>query len=148
MAQCNIQNLMDDARCFAGLNSGFLAAIQIQLWCDTTESLISPNPALQSVDDLQWYRFDILQIGPGMAIPNIQQVPVAPGVNPYLVLVNLDDGLKYKFQFFGTPPDVFWQIDDTPTLEPETPTTLFAGVNQYALNIVTDGGLTIQLTPV
>jgi hypothetical protein len=151
MATCDVQAILDDARCFYALNPAMLRAVTAQLWCNVAEglsNLVSDNPAIQNIDDLEWYRFNATELAPDTAIPNIGQVPVDPGPNAYLVILNLTDGLKYKLRLSGTPPAVFWDIDNTPTLEAETPTTIFAGGNDYSLDIITDGGLTVTLTPI
>ena len=149
--QCDVQSLLDDARCFATLNPSLRSAVALALWCDVAEgisNISSGNPFLQNIDDSLWYQFNATELGAGIAIPNIGQTPGAAGVNPYLVIVNLDDGLKYKVRLSGTPPAVFWDIDPSATLEAETPTTISAGGNNYTLDVFTDGGLTLGLTPV
>lgn len=148
MAQCDVQSLLDDAACFAAVNPGLRSAAMAVLWCNIAEGLAnldSPNPALQSVDDNLWYRFNITEISPGVAVANPGQVAVDPDANPYLVLTDIDDGLKYKLSFFGVPPNVFWQIDGV-SVEPETPTVLFAGSNGFTLQTA-DSGTTIDLSP-
>lgn len=148
---CDVQTLLTNGRCFENLSPGLLNAAIAQLWCGVAEGIAnisSNNPALQSIDDSLWYRFNAVEIGTDQAIPNIGQVPVDPGANAYLVITNLDDGLKYKVRLAGVPPNVFWDIDPTATGEAETPTTIVAGGNDYSLDVVTDGGLTLQLTPI
>jgi len=151
MATCDIQSLMDDAACFNSLSPALLRVATAQLWCNVAEgigNIVSENPAIQNIDDLEWYRFNATELGPGDATPNIGQTPVDPGPNAYLVLLNLTDGLKYKLRLAGVPPAVFWDTDGVATGEAETPTVISAGGNDYDLNFVTDGGLTLRLTPV
>lgn len=138
---CDVQALLTNARCFAG--SSHLQAASLALWCAAAEVIADSqvdHVALQSDDGL-WYELRVsggtLQIGP---------VTATPGDNAYLVLVDLTDGLKYTFTLFGTGNAVEWEIDG-PTLEAETPTTLYAGATPYTLSTV-DEGDTIQLTPV
>lgn len=149
MSVCNVQDLLTDARCFYNLSAGSLSALTAELWCMASEVISPPttNPALQSDDGL-WYQINAIQTAPGDATINIPQVAVPPGAAPYLVILNLDDGLKYKFRLFGSPPSVVWDIEEVPTAEAETATVIDVGGTQYNLNIVTDGGLTVQLTPV
>lgn len=149
--QCDVQTLMDDAACFYSLNPAMLRVATAALWCDVAEgisNISSSNPFLQNIDDSLWYQFNGTELSAGVAIPNIGQTPGAAGVNPYLVIVNLTDGLKYKVRLSGAPPAVFWDIDGTPTLEAETPTIISAGGNNYDLNVYTDVGLTVGLDPV
>lgn len=148
---CDVQTLLTNGRCFAAINPNLRGAVFLSLWCGVAEglsNLVSDNPAIQNIDDSLWYKFNATELAPDVAIPNIAQSPTTPGANAYLVIVNLTDGLKYKLRLSGTPPAVFWDIDDTPTLEAETPTTIFAGGNDYTLDIITDGGLTVTLTPI
>lgn len=149
MAQCDISALLNDGRCFYGLNPGLIEAVKVALWCRLLAAMSgeTTNAALQSDNGL-WYQINAIQTAPGEATINIPQVSVPPGAAPYLVILNLTDGLKYKFRLFGSPPSVVWDIEDVDTAEAETPTIIDVAGNQYYLNIVTDGGLTVQLTPV
>lgn len=147
MAQCDVQTILTDGRCFHGVNPAILRASVAALWCQVGEGLaggIVDNIALQSIDDNEWYEFNIAELSPGNAVAQPGQVPVAPGDNAYLVLTDVDNGLKYQLEFYGTPPNVFWQINGE-SVEDETPTTLYVGSRAYNLQIV-GGGSTIQLT--
>lgn len=148
---CDVQTLLTDGRCFAALNPNLRGAVFLQLWCQIAEgisNITNDNPAIQNIDDGLWYKFNATELAPDVAIPNISQTPTTAGANPYLVIVNLTDGLKYKLRLSGTAPAIFWDIDNTPTLEAETPTIIYAGGNDYDLDIITDGGLTVTLTPI
>lgn len=149
MAVCDVQTLLTDGRCFHGLSPGLLSAANVALWCDVSDIIanaLSNNPALQSIDDGLWYRLTPIETSPGRAILNVGQIPVDPGDNAELVLTDLDDGLNYVFQLYGVPPNVFWQILTTPTGNPATPTTLFAGSDGFILSTV-ESGSTIDLSP-
>jgi hypothetical protein len=142
---CDVQSLLDDARCFHGVNPRLHPALIAALWCSAAEAVagaVAEHVALQSDDGL-WYQLRAASGG-----DTIQMGPLTPdaGDNAYLVLVDLTDGLKYKFMFVGTGDDVTWQTDG-PTLEAETPTTIYAGAVPFTLHTV-DSGLTFQLNPV
>lgn len=139
---CDVQALLTDGRCLSG--NPKLGALSLALWCAAAEVVsnsVADHPALLS-DDGNWYQLRVaggtLQMGPQTE---------TPGDNEYLVLVDLTDGLKYIFRLVGTGESLTWQIDDDPTLEAETPTTLYAGATPYTLSTV-DEGSTWQLTPV
>lgn len=139
---CDVQTLLTNGRCFAG--SPYLQAASLALWCSAAEVIAgsqADHVALLS-DDGEWYQLRVvggtLQIGPQTE---------TPGDNEYLVLVDLTDGLKYIFRLVGAGDDVEWEIDETPTLEAETPTTVYAGATPYTLSTV-DEGLTIELNAV
>lgn len=140
---CDVQALLTNARCFAG--GSHLQAAGVALWCSAAEAIAgsqAEHVALQSDDGL-WYEIratsggETIQIGP---------VTATPGANAYLVLLDLTDGLKYKFELVGTGDAVEWQIAGL-SVEAETPTTVYAGATPYTLSTV-DAGLTIELNAV
>lgn len=135
---CDVQTLLTSGRCLA-----HLPAVGVALWCNAAEAIAgsqADHVAIQS-DDGNWYELRVvngtLQMGPQTA---------TPGANAYLVLVDLTDGLKYTFSLVGTGDDVTWEIGG-PTLEAETPTTLYAGATPYTLSTV-DAGSTWELNAV
>lgn len=140
---CDVQALLTDARCLSG--NPKLGALSLALWCSAAEVIAgaTTTPVALLSDDGNWYQLratsggETLQIGP---------VTATPGDNEYLVLVDLTDGLKYTLSLFGTGDAVEWEIDG-PTVEAETPTTVYAGATPYTLSTV-DEGDTIQLTAV
>lgn len=102
---------------------------------------------LQSTDGL-WYEITSLELGVGDATVDFGQTPVAAGTVPYRVIVNLTDGLKYKFILTTDGANVTGGYDDTgPTAEAETPTVIIdVSAREYQLNFITDGGIiTFQL---
>lgn len=142
---CDVQALLTEGKCFGAVSPGLRSALLAALWCDAGEAIAGSTVeavALQSDDGL-WYQLraasggETIQMGP---------VTATPGDNAYLVLVDLTDGLKYKFMFVGTGDDVTWQTDG-PTLEAETPTTIYAGAIPFTLHSV-DSGISYQLNPV
>jgi hypothetical protein len=102
------------------------------------------NPYLQSDTDSLWYQFNAAELSPGVAIVDIGQTAGSAGTNAYLVLTDLDDGLKYKVILTGTPNSVFWAIDGV-SIEDETPTIIGVDGSAYDLNTA-GNGTTLQLT--
>lgn len=153
MAQCDINELLADGQCYYSLSPQMRDVVRTALYCSMAQALIpidTGNPALQSVDDGEWYVFNIFEVSAGKAIAQPSQNPTTPGATPYLVILNLTDGLKYKIQFYGAAGGIMWEIDPAATVEAETPTQLAAinGGALYTLDIVNDPGLTIELNPV
>lgn len=137
---CDLQTILDDAKCFMAIRGPVLNALAVNLWCSISESIAAgggtvTDPHLKS-DDLNWYEVSALDLGGGDGTVSVDQVATTAGPNVYLVLLNIDDGLKYKFRLVGSPPDVFWSIDAAPTLEAETPTILTDGATSFSLKIV------------
>lgn len=135
---CDIQALLTNGRCLA-----HLPAVGVALWCNAAEAIAgaTTTPVALLSDDGNWYQLRVvngeLRIGP---------VTATPGDNDYLVLVDLTDGLKYTFTLYGTGLNVEWEIDG-PSVEAETPTTLYAGATPYTLSTV-NSGETIELNAV
>lgn len=126
-----------------------LRAAIVTLWCDVAEAAVAvDNPLIQSIDDNEWYELQVQQLAPGLASLYMGQVAGVAGPNAYLVILNLDDGLKYKLSAYGVPPNVEFEIDPNPTVEPETSTTVYAGSTPYHLDLVNDPTPTTQLTPI
>lgn len=153
--QCDVQSLLDDAKCFYGLNPFMLRVTQAQLWCSIAEALSAgPTPEesflLQSVDDGLWYLITDFELSEGNAQLDFGQIAQPAGTQPYRVIVNLTDGLKYKFVLFTDGGIVTGGYDGTgPTLEAETETILIdPSLREYKLNFVTDGIITFQLDQV
>lgn len=42
MAECSVQTLLDDARCFYGLNPAMLDALKARLVCEISEVIVPP----------------------------------------------------------------------------------------------------------
>lgn len=140
---CDIQSLLNDARCFAALSRDMRESVMLSLWCDIAEgisNLTNENPSLQSLDDGKWYRTGGITVGPSDAIFWMTQIETAADVNAYFVIADPDTGDKYKVQAWGVPPDVQWQVDTTPTAEAETPTQISVGGVTYNLVIRQDPG--------
>jgi hypothetical protein len=151
MAACNLTTLLENGRCFYGLNPNMLRVALAQLWCQAAEAIAgmsSGNPSIQSVDDSNWYRLIGIEIAPGDALPWMSQVATAPGANAYLVIADPDTGDKYKVSAWGVPPAVQWQVDPTPTVEAETPTVISVGSTAYNLVIRLDPDPIAVLEPV
>lgn len=145
---CDVQEILTANRCFYGLNSHILNVITVQLWCNVAEgiaNIASDNPALQSIDDSEWYRINGIEITPGNAVPTVNQNPTDPGPEPHLVIENLDDGLFYEVRMVGTAPLAQLEIDPTPTGDPEIPAIITVGDDQYEMKIVNDPFPTITL---
>jgi hypothetical protein len=141
---CDVQSLLDDARCFHAAPPRLQGALLAALWCSAAEAVAGAqvdHVALQSDDGL-WYQ---LRASSGGGTLQIGPVTATPGANAYLVLVDLDDGLKYKFELFGTGVNVEWQISGL-SVEAETPTTVYSGAVPYTLSTV-ESGTTIELNP-
>lgn len=150
MAACDIQQLLDDGKCFAAMNRQSLQAATVTLWCQVAQDLIAvDNVAIQSIDDSNWYEMRGDQIAPGSALLFMGQVPTAPGPAAYRVIMDPDTLLKYKVEAWGAPPNVQWQLDSTPTAEAETPTVItVSGGAQYNLVIRSDPDPLPVLEPV
>lgn len=147
---CDIQSLLDDAACFDGLSPHLLNAIKVALFCDVAEgisALSSDNPAIQSIDDGNWYRVIGISVPGENPLPWMSQVAVSPGVNTELVIADPDTGTKYLFQAWGVPPDVQWQLNGT-TTDPETPTVINVGGSDYNLVVRLDPDPIPVLEPV
>lgn len=98
------------------------------------------NVSIQSIDDGLWYRTGGVTVGPSDAIFWMTQVQTAAGANPELVIAEPVSGDKYKIQAWGTPPNVQWQVDTTPTGDAETPTQITVDGVLYDLVIRLDPG--------
>lgn len=154
--QCDLQTLLDDAKCFYGLNPWMLKTVQTQLWCSIAEAIAGGGPApessfrLQSVDSGDWFDISDFELSVGNAQVDFGQVAQVAGTVPYRVIVNLTDGLKYKFVLFGSAGSITGGYDGTgPTLEAETETIfLDPSLRTYKLNFITDGIITFQLDQV
>lgn len=148
--QCDVQSLLDDGRCFAEMSPRRRQAVIAQLLCNVAIALSESgdNAAIQSVDDSQWYEVRGFLVSPGKALVMMGQVAMPAGANAYLVLEDPDTGDKYKFSAVGTPPNVEWELDDTPTVEPATPTVITVGAEQFDLLIRQDPGPVPVLEPV
>jgi hypothetical protein len=133
-----------------------LRVTQAALWCSIAEAISGGGPTpetsfrLQSVDDGLWYDISDFELSAGNAQVDFGQVAQAAGTQPYRVIVNLTDGLKYKFVLFGSAGSITGGYDGTgPTLEAETPTIFIdPSLREYKLNFVTDGVITFQLDQV
>lgn len=153
--QCDPQQLLTDAKCFAATNSFFLQVAQASLWCQIAEAIASGGTGqteytLQADDGL-WYEITSLEFSPGDASVDFGQLPVAAGSTPYRVIVNLTDGLKYKFRLVNDGGSITGGYDGTgPTAEAETPTIIIdVSGRRYQLNFITDSGsITFQLDQV
>lgn len=132
------------------MNPHGLNAVIAQLWCNVAEGLTAvTNVSIQSVDDLEWYEMRGDELSAGNALLTMGQVVTAAGANPYRVIEDPDTGLKYKVEAWGTPPNVQWQLDPTPTGEAETPTVItVTGGAQYNLVIRSDPDPLPVLEPV
>lgn len=155
MAQCDPQELLTDGRCFYGLNPFMLRVAGVELWCQIANAIAGEGPTpetsfkLQS-DDGNWYLISDFELSAGSAQVDFGQTPQSAGTQPYRVIVNLTDGLKYKFVLFGSAGSITGGYDGTgPTLEAETETIfLDPSLRTYKLNFITDGIITFQLDQV
>lgn len=104
------------------------------------------SPATEFVlqaDDGLWYEITDIEFLAGDATVDFGQTPVPAGTVPYRVIVNLTDGLKYKFKIVNDGGSITGGYDDSgPTLEAETPTVFIdVSAREYQLNFITDGGI-------
>lgn len=133
-----------------------LRVTQASLWCQIAEAIAGGGPTpeasfrLQSIDDGLWYDISDFELSIGNAQVDFGQVAQSAGTVPYRVIVNLTDGLKYKFVLFGSAGSITGGYDGTgPTLEAETETIfLDPSLRTYKLNFITDGIITFQLDQV
>ena len=145
---CDVDEILAANPCFSTLNPHLIAVVTAQLLCDVAEgiaNIVSDNPALQSVDDNEWYRINGMEITPGNAVAMVNQSPTDPGPEPFLIIENLTDGLFYEVRMVGTAPLAQLEIDPTPTVDPEIPAIITVGADQYELKIVNDPFPTITL---
>lgn len=153
--ECDPQQLLTDARCFYGLSPFMLRVTQAQLMCSIANAISGGGPTpeesflLQSDDGL-WYLISDFELSPGSAQLDFGQTAQPAGTQPYRVIVNLTDGLRYKFKLFTVDGIVTGGYDGTgPTLEAETETIFIdASLREYKLNFITDEIITFQLDQV
>jgi hypothetical protein len=149
--KCDVQALLHDARCFLLVNPRMLGAVQAVLWCNIAEAIATGGEGSEvftlQADNGLWYEIRIFELAPGQAQVDFGQTPVAAGTEPYRVIINLTDGLKYKFKLFEDDGIITGGYDGTgPTLEAETPTIIIStSGRRYQMNFVTDEVITYQL---
>lgn len=148
---CNIQTELTDSRCYINSPRNVQWAVIADTLCSIKNLVASggtsqPFFVLQSDDGL-WYQLSAIELLPGVATLSVNQTPVAAGTQPYRVLVNATDMLRYKLRLTtsGGFTGVFVEITPTGEAFTETDFSTVSG-DIYKLALITDGSVTWTLT--
>lgn len=108
------------------------------LWVDVSSGIIPvASIALQS-DDTFWYDISAISLGAGKATLSVDTTPVAPGTDPYLVLLNIVDLLNYRFRLQTIDGNVVFAVEQSPTVEAASSVYLSASGETFQLKLITD----------